>query len=121
LVDTLAELTDSIRNGRSALKHLASNRIHNVKQLKEHLFVESLFPLILDKGTCVLLFIRVFRSRCLRLLTILVSFFLVALIRLLQVLDSKETRVDALALDSKQVVQTAACLRTLRKLGEILN
>ena len=42
LVQAFAELANRIRNHRSSLKHLPRDRIHDVEQLDEHLFVECL-------------------------------------------------------------------------------
>ena len=48
LIEALAELANSIRNDRYALKHLTSDGINNVEQLDKHLFVECLFTLSLS-------------------------------------------------------------------------
>jgi len=49
LIETLAELADSIRDDRYALKHLTSDSINNIEQLDKHLFVECLFTLSLSR------------------------------------------------------------------------
>ena len=47
LVETLAELPDSIWNNRDSLEHLSSDSVDDIKQLDEHLLVERLLALCL--------------------------------------------------------------------------